>query len=57
MKKFVVTYRNEIQTIVEAKNVDEAIYQAEQSSKWEFIVGEGHKDLFEVEELENDNDS
>ena len=50
-KPYCVSYRNEIETLVEAESEDEALYKAEKSEKWKFILDEGHKDLFEVIEL------
>lgn len=53
MPKYHVAYRGEIETEVEADNADEAVYQAEQSERWRFILNEGHKDLFEVTDISN----
>ena len=51
MKKYQVTYRGEIEVIVEANSEDEAIFEAEKSEEWRFILDEGHKDMFEVNEI------
>ena len=47
MKKFLVKYRNEFSQEVEAKNEEEAINKANKG-KWEFILGSGHSDMYEV---------
>lgn len=55
-KKYLVSYRDEISVEVEAENEEQAIYVAEQSDRWSFLLREGHKDFFEVEETENVED-
>lgn len=50
VKTYIVTYRDEISVEVQAENEDQAVYLAEQSDEWSFLLREGHKDFFEVEE-------
>ena len=50
-KTYNVTYRGELSTEVTAENEDTAVYLAERARNWEFMTGEGHKDLFEVIEI------
>lgn len=52
MKIYTVTYRGEFFVDVEAENEEQALYIAERSGSWKFIISEGHKDLFEIKELE-----
>jgi len=50
--KYRITYRDEFTTDIEAENKDEAIDKAIDKGVWEMFSGEGHKDMFEVEEVE-----
>ncbi len=48
MPKYIVNYRDEFVQEVEAENEEEAIKKANKG-KWEFLLGEGHADMYTVE--------
>lgn len=51
-KTYLVSYRDEFETIVNAENEEEAVSKAEQSDEWRLKLQEGHKDFFECQEIE-----
>ena len=50
MKKYHITYRDEFATTIKAENKEEALRKAQDEGVWELMLGEGHEDMFEVEE-------
>jgi len=50
MKKYHITYRDEFATTIRAENKEEALRKAQDEGVWELMLGEGHEDMFEIEE-------